>query len=266
MIFIILIFVIIFLMESDRKFSKIRNFRRYYTEMFPLPILGIYNSIIRLSYPKHKHVFNPKLFKSDKILKKNFDIIQEECLNVYHKKKNNLMNFTDLNKIIFYTDKNNDKWKAFPIKFYGEINESAKKLCPNLCKIISKCDDIHVAIISILEPGKHITPHKGPCSIILRYQLGIKIPSDKEKCWIKVNNVKYNWKEGESIIFDDTYIHEVLNDTNEPRIVLLMDIERPVNLFFRSITKQLIKYSKFTKFIKKTNDNIENNNAKLIKI
>ncbi len=264
MIIIILIFVIIYLMESDRKFSKVRNFRRYYTEMFPLPILGIYNSIIRLSYPEHKHVFNPNLFNSDKILKKNFKIIQKECLNVYNY-KNNLMNFADINKIIFYTDNNNDKWKAFPIKFYGEINETAKKLCPNLCNILNKCNDIHVAIISILEPGKHITPHKGPCSVILRYQLAIHIPKDKNNCWIKINNQKYFWKEGESIIFDDTYIHEVLNDTNEPRIVLLMDIERPVNSFLKKITKKFVKYSKLTKFIKNTNDNIEKNNCKLIK-
>lgn len=260
----IIIILLILLMESDRNFSEKKSLKFYYIGAFPLPFLGAYNSLIRLFHPKQTHIYNSTKFPTDKILKKNFHAIKDECTNIY-KLKNSLMNFADINKIILYSDEHADKWKVFPIKFYGEINKTAYKLCPNICKIIEECKDVHIALISILEPGRYIRPHKGPCNTMLRYQLAVQIPSDRKNCWIKINNHKYNWKEGESIVFDDTYLHEVYNNTNEPRIILFLDIERPVKNIFKSINKKLLKISKLTKFIKDTNNNIENNNAVILK-
>ena len=42
---------------------------------------------------------------------------------------------------------------------------------------------------------------------------------------------KYGWKDGEFLIFDDTYTHEVQNKSKKERTVLFMDINRP--LLFR---------------------------------
>lgn len=78
---------------------------------------------------------------------------------------------------------------------------------------MSQCNDVMAAMFSILEPGKYISPHKGPFTGCLRYHLGLKIPKDTKNCYIKVNNEKFYWKEGEAMIFDDTYIHEVHNET-----------------------------------------------------
>ena len=253
----IITLIVIGLMELDRNNSFIIPINEYYFKSFPLPILGIYNSIIRLAHPEHSHLFNSKMFKSDKILKSNFDNIQKEAIKVYNN-KNILINFKELHeKIGKGIDEEPNKWKVFPIKFYGKINELALKLCPETCKTILKCEDIQIALFSILEPGKYIAPHKGPSTLFLRYQLGIKIPNDKDNCYIKVNNKKYTWNEGESIVFDDTYIHEVVNNTNEARIVLFVDIKRPVKYPFKKITEILEKNTSLIHFIKEVNDNIE---------
>ena len=40
---------------------------------------------------------------------------------------------------------------------------------------------------------------------------------------------KYSWRDGKSIIFDDTNIHYVENNTDEHRIILFCDFDRPMS-------------------------------------
>lgn len=37
------------------------------------------------------------------------------------------------------------------------------------------------------------------------------------------------WKDGEAVMFDETYIHYAANETDQQRIVLFCDVERPVH-------------------------------------
>jgi beta-hydroxylase len=86
---------------------------------------------------------------------------------------------------------------------------------------------MHTAMFSILRGPKHLAPHRGPYRGFLRYHLGLKVP-DVESCWIRVGNETRHWVEGESLLFDDTFEHEAQNATNEDRVVLFVDIERPL--------------------------------------
>jgi len=263
-ILLFIIVVILYLSELDRNFSISTGIYQYYIELFPLFILGSYNSLIRYFHPEQTHIFSNNLFESDKIFRENFDTIKKEALDIYH--NNKLINFGDLDKNIGYEiDKLDNKWNIYPIKFYDKYNAQALKSCPKTCEIIKKCTDIHSALFSILEPGKHIKAHKGPCNSFLRYLFAIKIPMDKENCYIKINNIKYNWVEGEAIIFDDTYVHEVFNNTNEPRIVLFMDIKRPVNSIFSNVSDYLAEMAKYSNFINNINNNIEKYYSQSIK-
>ena len=51
-------------------------------------------------------------------------------------------------------------------------------------------------------------------------------------CKIIVDNKDFFWVEGKSVLFDDTYTHEVINNTKEHRIALLLDIKRRVPGFW----------------------------------
>lgn len=80
---------------------------------------------------------------------------------------------------------------------------------------------------SILEAGKRIPLHKGPYNGVLRLHLGLRVPEPREQCWIEVDGQRYAWREGEAVIFDDLYPHQVHNDTEGLRAVLFVDFERP---------------------------------------
>jgi beta-hydroxylase len=83
-------------------------------------------------------------------------------------------------------------------------------------------------MFSILAPGAHIARHRGPTNAFITAHLALKVPRERDKCTIYVDDQPYHWRQGELLIFDDSRFHEVRNDTDEERVILLMHIMRPV--------------------------------------
>jgi aspartyl/asparaginyl beta-hydroxylase (cupin superfamily) len=79
-------------------------------------------------------------------------------------------------------------------------------------------------LFSRLTPGAHIPPHRGMLNCRLICHLPLIVP---DGCWLRVGNETRQWREGELMIFDDSFEHEAKNDSGEMRIVLLFDIWRP---------------------------------------
>ena len=119
-------------------------------------------------------------------------------------------------------------------KTYGFWNKKNIKLCPKTVNLFKPFKNVESISVSILDPGKHIPAHNGPYKGILRYQLALSVPKDGS-CQIFVDNKPYSWTEGKSVLFDDTFIHEVKNKSNEKRIALLLDIRRNDLPFFLKI-------------------------------
>ena len=140
------------------------------------------------------------------------------------------------------------EWKSYLIKLGKFVEENCRQ-CPETAKALAKVPGVHVAFFSILFPGQYIKPHFGYYKGFLRYHLGIIVPQgndpDAEKpCWLRINNdrednrsrdrtridagEKYYWKEGEGVIFDDTLLHDASNESDEIRVVLWIDIRRPM--------------------------------------
>jgi beta-hydroxylase len=84
------------------------------------------------------------------------------------------------------------------------------------------------AFFSILPPRIHLERHRGPFNGWLRYHLGLIVPQQASACRIQVGDETNHWNEGKSLIFDDSYFHEVWNDTDEQRVVLFVDFARPL--------------------------------------
>ena len=53
---------------------------------------------------------------------------------------------------------------------------------------------------------------------------------------------KYSWRDGEDVVFDDTYEHDVHNNTEHRRIILFCDLRRPQKSAFSNwLVDQSIK-------------------------
>ena len=47
------------------------------------------------------------------------------------------------------------------------------------------------------------------------------------KCGFRVGNVTREWRVGESFAFDDTLEHEAWNDSDQLRVILIVDVWNP---------------------------------------
>jgi len=78
-----------------------------------------------------------------------------------------------------------------------------------------------------LPPGAKLNLHRDPYAGSLRYHLAVLAPDD-DRCRIVVDGTPYSWREGEGVIFDETYMHWAENRSEGNRIVLFCDVERPM--------------------------------------
>jgi ornithine lipid ester-linked acyl 2-hydroxylase len=123
---------------------------------------------------------------------------------------------------------NDNRWKTFFFYGFGFKAQQNCDRCPETARLLKQIPGLKVAFFSILAPGKHIPEHRGKHKGLIRYHLGLKVPEPKEACRIRLADQVAYWEEGKSLIFDDTYFHEVWNDTNDYRVVLFLDVARPL--------------------------------------
>jgi len=58
---------------------------------------------------------------------------------------------------------------------------------------------------------------------------------------IIVNSQPYTWQEGEAMLFDDSWPHEVVNHATDYRAILIIDVLRPLPFFPSLVTKFAVK-------------------------
>ncbi len=156
------------------------------------------------------------------LLQDNWQTIRDEALAVYN--SGHIATKTDLPGSNFYRD---NRWKSFYLKVYDNDLPSVRALAPKTRALINQVPQMNLALFAVLMPGKQLSQHHDPFAFTLRYSLGLSTPNS-EKCGLLVNGEPYYWKDGDSIIFDETYLHSAYNDSEQPRIILMTDIDRPL--------------------------------------
>jgi ornithine lipid ester-linked acyl 2-hydroxylase len=121
-----------------------------------------------------------------------------------------------------------DRWQTYFLFGYGFEVEEHTAACPRTTELVRSVPGMKTAMFSILAPGKHIPNHRGPYKGVLRHHLGLIVPEPAVACRIRVGDEIRHWTEGSSMVFDDTYDHEVWNETDGWRVVLFLDIVRPL--------------------------------------
>lgn len=118
-------------------------------------------------------------------------------------------------------------WKRFFLKWYEDPLPSAQAMCPKTVELLRQAPSVHAAMFTLLPPGAKLVTHRDPFAGSLRYHLGLSTPNSQD-CYIVVDGERYHWRDGEDVVFDETYIHTAENKTNQTRLILFCDIERPV--------------------------------------
>jgi aspartate beta-hydroxylase len=137
-------------------------------------------------------------------------------------------------------------WEAFFFYRHGVRFDANHARCPRtsallesieLCRIAGDAPEI---CFSVLRAGSEILPHYGVTNVRLVMHLPLVVPAD---CALNLIDAgEHRWKEGELVMFDDTFRHEAWNRSASTRIVLLMDCWNPhLDQVERQALKQLIE-------------------------
>ncbi len=119
-------------------------------------------------------------------------------------------------------------WKRFYLKWYDEApHPSALRSCRKTLELLRAAPHIKAAAFTELPPGSKLGKHRDPFAGSLRYHLGLITPNS-DACWIRVDGKPYSWRDGEDVVIDETYIHWVETGTDQDRIILFADLERPM--------------------------------------
>ncbi|MDE1894452.1 MAG: aspartyl/asparaginyl beta-hydroxylase domain-containing protein [Pseudomonadota bacterium] len=118
-------------------------------------------------------------------------------------------------------------WKRFYLKWYGEPLASAATLCPQTVALLEAIPSVKAAMFALLPPGSKLNPHRDPFAGSLRYHLGLITPNSRN-CRIFVDGEEHAWGDGKDVVFDETYVHWAENNSEQTRVILFADVERPL--------------------------------------
>lgn len=131
-------------------------------------------------------------------------------------------------------------WRVFLLHAMGETPPAARERAPRTVALLAGVPDLYQAFFSVLAPGTGVPPHEGPYRGYLRYHLGLRVPIGHPPR-IRVLDRSYVWREGEDVLFDDSWDHEVINEATEPRVILIVDILRPMAGVPAAVNRWLVR-------------------------
>jgi beta-hydroxylase len=143
-----------------------------------------------------------------------------------------------------------DRWKSYFFYGFGVRSEANCRRCPRTAELIARVPGMTTAFFSILGPGARLPAHRGPWKGFLRYHLGLIVPEPADRCWIEVGGERTHWREGRGLLFDDTYEHQVANETEGTRVVLFLDVVRPCRFPGSAVNRAVIEIAGLTPFVR----------------
>jgi beta-hydroxylase len=157
-------------------------------------------------------------------IKDNWETIKQEALSL---ESSQLIKGSNKYNDIGFNSFFRRGWKRFYLKWYNNFHPSAIEYCPETIKMLRSMPHIKAAMFVVLPAGSRLPVHRDPYAGSLRYHLGLITPN-ADDCKIVVDGQPYSWRDGQDVLFDETYIHYAENKTDKDRLIFFCDVERPM--------------------------------------
>ena len=148
-------------------------------------------------------------------------------------------------------------WRSFFLVGYEIRLERNCARCPETMKALEQVPGLVTALFSILEPGMHVQRHRGVSKGIMIAHLGLRVPGESHRCRMDVDGKVVRWEEGRTFVFDDTFPHEVWNESAEYRVILLVQFRRPMLWIGRHLTNLLVGAMRRSPYIQDARANVD---------
>jgi len=123
------------------------------------------------------------------------------------------------------------KWPRWTLMEEGAWVEEHCSHCPRTTALLQSmplCDSgFGYAYFSVLPANSRVGKHCGVTNLKLRGHLTLHTPPAGTECGIRVQGRSQGWQEAGLVFFDDSFEHEVWNNSDTERVILLFDIWHP---------------------------------------
>ena len=119
----------------------------------------------------------------------------------------------------------NGDWRVFGLRVAGAPpSDEIRRRFPATLGALDLVPGLFNAGFSVLGPSTTLPPHRGELGEVLRCHLALEIPPG---CGIRVAGRVYEWSPGRTFVFDDTALHDAWNHSDRPKVVLMIDFDKP---------------------------------------
>jgi len=228
----------------------------------PIEALYMMSAILTLGIRTPEFLDKDYYFSNNRVFEDptNFEALKNEVVSILAKTDNGdklkmtSETFSGQNKYIgsdiIQENGKIKAWRVINLKVGEEYSPDANKHFPALVRLLKDIPEVCSCSISVLQEGVHIPIHVGYYKGIMRYMIPIIVPKDRDNVFLCVNELKYSWTEGVGILWDDTYPHKVYNNTNEIRVVIYMDIVRPLPGILNVMNRFILRLASNSKIVK----------------
>jgi aspartyl/asparaginyl beta-hydroxylase (cupin superfamily)/Flp pilus assembly protein TadD len=145
----------------------------------------------------------------------------------------------------------NPAWSTLHLWRDGRRDEAVCARCPGTAALLDTIPMAQqpgyapTAMFSVLDPHTHIPAHVGSSNARAIVHLPLILP---EHCRFRVGGETRAWRLGEAWAFDDTIEHEAWNDSDQHRVILIIDAWNPYlseaeRQLFAALTSALSAYN-----------------------
>ncbi|QIV95795.1 beta-hydroxylase [Allofrancisella inopinata] len=232
-IYIIIISAIYIHYRGQARLTFFRQLTDHSTFFAPINVfMYIFSKI------SNKPYLNSHNFPELQVLEDNWRIIKNEALSLRQIgkiKASDKLDDAGFNSF-FKTG-----WTRFYLKWYGKAHPSAVRTCPKTLELLKRVPKIKAAMFTYLPPGSKLVTHRDPFAGSLRYHLGLQTPNS-HLCRMVVDGQQRHWRDGQSMMFDETYLHYAENQSDTGRLILLCDYERPMKFIIPKYVNNIISF------------------------
>ncbi|MEL7114884.1 MAG: aspartyl/asparaginyl beta-hydroxylase domain-containing protein [Pseudomonadota bacterium] len=158
-----------------------------------------------------------------KTLEDNWQVMRDELVALSESQPERLRPYF-INKSMSFPPRH---WKTMGLYFWRYTMHANCRRCPETMRILKSIPGLTSCSLSVLEPGSNINPHQGDTDAIYRCHVGLSVPAGLPDCGFQVGTEIRGWENGKALPFCDAQTHTAWNQTDERRLIMIVDVVRP---------------------------------------
>ena len=164
--------------------------------------------------------YDPATLPGARILEDNFETIRDEVMAYFHAHGGEMKaNFTPY----AYKEKG---WKTVNLfSYFFEYRENCRKF-PKTTAIVRSIPNVSMAQIAVIDPHTRVKAHFGDTNVVVRMHLGLSVPGGLPELGLRAKRGYITWTEGKVWAFNIAHRHYAWNQTDRPRVALVVDTIR----------------------------------------